>query len=174
MKNKLLTGIGIVTLVLGFYLILISNEQPKEASAGNTVRRVNVFGTGTTTPQNVSSAAAGTTTSTFILGGSIDTVDLLFYPENASTTAHVGLQVLISSDDDCATTDASEGSFVDALTTVSSGVITQATTTIQWVPNGTGKKYQLTNVNANCMRILLGQEDVNIYLQAVLKTLSSF
>lgn len=172
MKNKLLVGTGLILTVLGIYLVILSQQQPKDAEAGTIIRTANLFGTGTTSPQNVPSAAAGTTTATFVIGGGVDIIDLFLYPENASTTAHIGFQVLVSSDTACATTGASEGSYVDALTAVSSNVITQATTTVQWVPIGTGKKYQITNVNAHCMRVLLGQEDVNMYVQAILKTLS--
>ena len=175
MKKKILIGVGVVTLSLFLALVLTVKKEPKDARAGTVIRRVNVLGTSTSTPQNFNAHA--TSSATIVVGGQTDIVDLYFYPEFASSTAHVSFQVFASSHDRCGvSTAAGQGSYHDYLSTntVSGNVTTinTATSTVSWNTPVQGKIYRLTNVNADCLKVFVGGTSVNLYVQAVLKTLS--
>lgn len=181
MKNKILIGVSIIALSLSFFAFLLLNKPADEAKAGTITKIVDFLGTGTSTAGtvNFNTTAATNTPSVVILGDNTDTVDLEFYPESASSTAHVSVQVLTSSLNRCATSGANNQDWVDALsfTTTASGVstVTSATSTVSWIPvtsSDKGMKYQITNVNAYCMKIYVGAKSVNLYGRAILKSLS--
>lgn len=174
MRNKLFIGTGLILTVLGLYLVILSQQKPKDAEAGTITRTVDILGTGTSSVGTYNFGAAATTTVLVVLGSQVDTVDFDIYPQMASSTAHVGIQVAKSSLSRCGASGASSD-YVDAITTTtvsgSKTTITSGTSTVQWVPSG-GTKYQLTNVNAYCLKVDIGGQDVNLYIQANLKSLS--
>lgn len=180
MRNKLIIGIGLSLTILGLYLVFLSQQPAKDARAGTIIRTVNVIGTATTTAgtTNFPLAPATTTSSDILLGGNVDIVDLDIYPESASSTSHFNMQILKSSNPRCAQTGGNED-WVDAISSnsVATNITTLATgTSTVIVTNATGlgggKKYQLTNVNAHCLRVVVGAQSVNLYIQGILKTLS--
>lgn len=179
MKNKIISGLSILALVIGGYLFVLSQQEVKDAKAGTLIRSANVIGTGTSTSgtYNFNSTAA-TTSAVIVLGGETDIVDLMIYPESASSTAHLTLQVLTTSLSRCASAVTNDREWTDALLTntptAAVTTIANSTSTISWVPTATAfaKRVQLTNVNANCMKVYVGGKSVNTYIQANLKTLS--
>lgn len=179
MRNKILLGLGVASLIFGALFFLL-NEEPQDVKAGTITRKVDVIGTGTSTAGTTNYNAAATSTGTFIVGPGTDTVDLVFYHESASSTSHVNVQVLASTLDRCAVSDAVDANsdWVDAISnnSVSGNVTTlnSATSSVSWIPTTAsyGKIYRLTNVNANCFKVEVGGKSVNLYVQAVLKTLS--
>lgn len=175
MRNKLLVGMGLILTVLGIYLVILSQQEPKDANAGTIIRTVDILGTGTTTAgtYNFGATAATTTSSAIVLGSNVDIVDFDIHTESASTTAHVGLQILESSLPECALAGPADD-YVDAiaLNTTSGKVttITTGTSTILWSAVGGSTHYQLKDVNAHCMKVVVGGKDVNLYIRANLKT----
>ena len=184
MKNKIISGLSILALVIGGYLFLLSRETPQEAKAGTLIRSADVLGTGTSTTATYKfTATQSTTTSNVIVAGNgIDIVDLMIYPIYASSTAHLSFEILTSSVPRCAQVTGTNVGWVDALSPVTNPtapltntIITTGSSTVGFAPRtnvAEGKRFQITNFNANCMKLFVGGKDVNVYIQANLKTLS--
>lgn len=181
-KQKFVVGATLYFAVIGFALVLLLNKVPEKARAGAIVRTVNVLGTGTSTSGTYNFGAVATTTSSVIvIGDEADTVDFEIYPESASSTAHVNIAVLKTTLDRCGTTGADLQDYVDAIsrsaTTANLTTISAGTSTIGWAPivnSETGKTFQITNMNAYCMKVFVGGQAVNVYIRGVLKTLNGF
>lgn len=181
MNNKIKIGIAILATSLTILIVLFAIEKPAQnANAGTIIATRDVLGTGTTTSATYkfTSSQSTTTSNIIVTGQNTDIVDLMIYPIYASSTAHVSFEVLSSSVPHC-TTGATNSGWVDALSnaaTVSAGntaVITTASSTVGFVPKGqTGKRFQITNFNANCMKLYVGGVNVNLYIQANLKSMS--
>jgi|SRR3990167_2289057 len=176
MKNTLAI-IGIVAVIAGMFFVL--NKPAPTALGESVIRKVDILGTGTSTAGSYNFVAtAATTTVTFLPGGATDIIDLDIYPESASSTAHVGIQVLKSNLARCQTSGGNLQDWVDAIATnaVSAHITTiaQATSTVAWAPTTrqAGTHYRLTNFNSNCAKLFIGGQSVNLYIQATLKSLS--
>ncbi len=183
MRNKLIIGTGLILTVLGIYLVLLSQQPTEDAKAGQIVRIANVFGTATSSLQHFGTTQSTTTPVILSLNDGIDIIDFDIYTNSASTTNNINIQVLKSSLPRCAQTSGNNQGWVDAISTnaVSGDLttITAATSTIAYqVPSAlggqgvAGKKYQLTNVNARCLKVYMGGTGVGVYMQAIMKTLS--
>src|SRR3990167_5398569 len=136
MKNTLAI-IGIVAVIAGMFFVL--NKPAPTALGESVIRKVDILGTGTSTAGSYNFVAtAATTTVTFLPGGATDIIDLDIYPESASSTAHVGIQVLKSNLARCQT---SGGNFkVGVAATPKTAVpphittLAKATSTVAWAP----------------------------------------
>jgi len=178
--RKLYTVIGVITVSLILFGVLLYSQKPvDEVKAGTIVRTINVVGTGTSTPLNVEVATFATSTGNiFIIGQQVDTIDFDIYAEDASSTASVTLHIFKSSLAKCGKTGGVD-EWIDAISINSvAGAVTTlnaATSTLRWAPPENdgldfGKKFQLTDLNAFCLRVDVGREDVNLYIQATLKS----
>ena len=175
--KRLLAIIVVILLGITIAIFLTVNKDVKQAGAGTIVRRVDVLGSGTSTAGTYNFNAHATTSATIIVGGQTDIVDLYVFPESASSTAHLSVQFFGSSHSRCGATGAvGQGSFHDYLSkNAVSGEVTTinpATSTVSWTTPTQGKVYRLTDVNVDCLKVFVGGTAVNVYMQAVLKTLS--
>ena len=166
--------------VIGLLAIVLLLTQPaQEVKSESVGRKVDVLGTGTSTSGTYNFVATAATTSVLLLlGDDADIIDFDIYPESASSTAHVGIQVLKSNLDNCSQTGGVLQDWADMNQTSATAhivTLTQATTTYAWIPSATserGASFQLTNFNSNCAKVFVGGEDVNVYIQATIKSLS--
>ncbi|KKR45473.1 MAG: hypothetical protein UT82_C0028G0005 [Parcubacteria group bacterium GW2011_GWB1_40_14] len=172
--KKILAVIG--ALAVFSIAVFVVSQQPQGASGFSVVKRVDILGTGTSTAGTYNFGAAATTSVLFTPTESTDTLDFDIYSESASSSAHLGIQILQSSLAKCNATGGNNQNWVDSKQIITAtahiNTLTQATTTYQWIPSTrlTGGHIQLTNVNAQCMKIYVGGASVNVYIQAVLKS----
>ena len=177
-----------MVLVGGLYAFFLSRQEVKEAQGGSIIRTANFLGTGTSSIASSHFGAPATTTSNIVnIGSQIDTLDLDLYSIDASTTPSVNIHILKSSLPRCAVTNGiGQNEWVDALSyddgaTGKTVTIDTTTSTIRWIPVAKAgqssnwvqaKKYQLTNLNAYCVKLIVAASSSNMYIQGTLKSLS--
>ncbi len=158
---------------------LISQETIMMGVSHNRTKVVDLIGA-KANPTNYNAEWA-TTTAIYQIGENTDTFNIFLYESKASSTANVSFRVSGSNDDDCASSSVASGDeiawFDLAPLSADSGAVRtyQATTTdFVWKSgratsaNPTGKSFQFTNVNVECVQLNLAAASTTIW--ASLKT----
>ncbi len=173
----LLVPLAVAVFVAGFSYL----NTPQEAVGySRIIGTDNILGTGTSTPKTYNFGAAAATTSPSIvrITEATDIYDIDLYPESASSSAHVNVQIGKSSLPRCSNASANV-LWVDANTQIAASAasltLQTGTTTWYWKPVASspmGARIQLTNLNTDCLKFYVGGQSVNLYIQGTRKALS--